>query len=522
MKSNSRSPVLWAVSLLLLLSGCYDHFGPQQNLSVELFDRDTPGLAIDDGYQAHYIMKKIKKSQNISLSFVPVPRWEEVPKLNALMTAQKAPDLCFLYDIPTISNYIKSESLADLGPALKKYGSHLKEYLGEDLLKYGCWNGIQYTIPAKRPLTPAFSSFIRKDWLDKLGLGIPTTKQEFYEALVAFRDKNPGKVENPIPFGIQIYENIIDWNVHTLVWSFVEKMSEEEFASKYDQGRWVMPGYKEGFRFLNRLYHEKLINLDFDTDKTGDLLRRHQIQGLVGAWIGNYDLPYRSDGVFPELKKNVADGEIIPFDPFENYEGKHVKMKYSPAGLHMFVPSFNKNQLEAVIKYLDWMASDKEILKILQNGEIGIHYKTVNADGIPIQKVSNDDLPLEYKINWHDFAIISTGAFDYGDDALNMKAQAMNYPGFEKYIVRAMEIAYTDAFLAPYFDVVIESEAKYSSNLKSKSVEIFIKSITAEPDNFDKVYDKLVVEYMDLGARAIIDEKIEVFRAMKAAEKKTY
>jgi putative aldouronate transport system substrate-binding protein len=96
----------------------------------------------------------------------------------------------------------------------------------------------------------------------------------------------------------------------------------------------------------------------------------------------------------------------------------------------------------------------------------------------------------------------------------------MSYPGYESLIEQAIAIAYKDSFLAPTFDVVIESEAKYTPNLKAKGAEIFVKSITADPAKFDSTYDALVAEYMKMGAQEIIDEKLAAYKAAQALKAK--
>ncbi|MBN1647933.1 MAG: extracellular solute-binding protein [Spirochaetales bacterium] len=508
-----------ALMLLLLFAAGQSVFASGESdgpdvLTVELFSRDITGLDLQKCYQSQFIQQSMKDAYGIKVRFLVVPRWSDVEKLNVMMAAGDAPDLCLLYDIPTISNYIQSGGLCDLGPALEKYGQNIKKYLGKDVLDYGVWNGVQYTIPGKRPVTPAQSFFVRKDWLDALGMKIPTTKDEFYKVLKAFKEKNPGNVDNLIPYGFGIDEANIDWTNQMLVWSFVKKMSPEEFASKYNQGRWVMPGYKEAIRFLNKLYNEGLIYKDFFLDGAGDQFAKEVMQGNVGSFGHNFDMPYRqSPGWVRELKKNVPTANLVPMDPFENYEGKHVKSIYPPAGINIMVPIFHQDKVESVIKYIDWMASDPAIVKKLQNGELGKQYMAETEDGIPIEKIAVEDLPNDLKFQWHDFSIITTGSFEYGDQAVNIKAQAMSYPGFENEIVRAMEIAFTDSFIPPHFNVVIESEAKYTPNLNAKGAEIYVKSITADPAEFDEIYDTLVKEYMEMGGQIIIDEKLAAYRA---------
>jgi len=501
---------LLMVTSIISCSGSKDSSSEKEivDLSVQIFDREIPGLSMTDGFQAQYIKEGLAE-EGINVSFVTTPRWTTDDQLNVLMAAQEAPDLCITYSGSLISNYIKQGGLVDLGPYLDEYGPNLKKYLGDEVLQYGVYDGVQYAIPGKRPNVSSFGTFVRQDWLDKMGMDTPETTEEFYKMLVAMKQQNPGGVSNPIPFAFNLDKGAIDWTVHTLVYSFVEDMPEEEFKAKHDYGRWVLPGYKEGIRFLNKLNSEGLIYTDFALGEAADEFDKVLIRGNIGSFIWNYDMPYRqSPGIQYEMQKIVPDGAWVPVDPFTNYEGKHVKQIYNPDGLKVIVPVFHEDKAAEVIKYLDWMASDNlKNVFMLQNGEKGIHYLDESPEGIPLNRVQNDDLPNEQKIHWHDFAFITTGAYEYGSKDLNAIATSMSYPGFETEIVDAVNMAMTDYFLAPWFGTVLEAEAKYGENLKDLGAEIFVNSILCDPSEFDDVYDSLVEEYMAAGAQEIIDER---------------
>lgn len=53
-------------------------------------------------------------------------------------------------------------------------------------------DGHIYTLPGKKPLRPkgCDTPFINKAWLDRLGLEIPTTVDEWYEVLKAFKEQD--------------------------------------------------------------------------------------------------------------------------------------------------------------------------------------------------------------------------------------------------------------------------------------------------------------------------------------------
>jgi len=205
--------------------------GKQVTLKVEVFDRgNAPAGAgpVTNNYWTQWIQKNFGDPNNIKVEFVPVPRNQEVDKLNVLMATGDAPDIVFTYDMNTIYNYIKDDGLADLTDLIGT-APNLKKYLGDEVLSYGVFNGKQYTIPAKRTLQFTQSSYIRKDWLDKLGLPVPTTTQQFYDTMKAFKEKDPGQVGSKlIPYDFSAINGSNITSPFVLVNSFVNGLTEEE------------------------------------------------------------------------------------------------------------------------------------------------------------------------------------------------------------------------------------------------------------------------------------------------------
>ena len=202
--------------------------GPVE-LRVEVFDRALPGYQADNNYWTKWIQKNFGDPNNITMKFVPVVRLHEIERLNVLMASNDAPDIVFTYDLPTVYNYVRYGGLTDLGKPLDKYGPNLKKYLGREVLDLGVFNGAQYTIPAKRVLYGAINGFIRKDWLDKLGMPMPKTTQEWYNTMKAFKEKDPGGMgDQVIPFGMLTDPQNILWYSQLLVDSFKGKMTDDE------------------------------------------------------------------------------------------------------------------------------------------------------------------------------------------------------------------------------------------------------------------------------------------------------
>ena len=77
-------------------------------------------------------------------------------------------------------------------------------------------------------------SFIREDWLKKLGLEVPTTTEEFYQTIVAFRDNADvllGKdADKMIPFSVS-YD--VGWRAAMLIGSCLDPdVTDKEYYVK--------------------------------------------------------------------------------------------------------------------------------------------------------------------------------------------------------------------------------------------------------------------------------------------------
>lgn len=511
MNKRNRSALL----ALMLMVGMTMAVFAQVNLSVEVFDRAAPGFVANNNWQTKWIQEQVLKELNIKVEFVTVPRGQEVDKLNLLMAAGQAPDISFTYNESLVTNYIKQKGLADLTKLLPQVAPDLKKYLGPELLSFGEWGGKQWAIPSKRVFTGAYSGFIRKDWLDALKLKVPTTTDELYTVLKAFRDKDPGKVgkDKIIPLAITIDAGNIQWTSN-LIWEAFRKYKGVSEETNVSSERWTMPGHKDAVRYLNKLYNEKLLSPNFVLDKDGQQYVKDIVQGTVGVAFHNWDNVYRANpGMATELAKNVKGATMVPFELQNNENKTFSKWKYNPNGLFIFVPKASEKKAEAALRYLNWMAKP-EVLFFLQNGKEGVHFEKL-VNGIPMNFIPQDKLPDAEKWNTNDIPLLANGK-ELGSLDKNLEALSLGYSGFEALAKQAAAISMRDAYVGFRFDEILVNEPKYRPTLNTKGAEIFAKSITAKTGDFNKVFDSLLAEYMASGGRLIEEEKRIAYRAQMA------
>jgi putative aldouronate transport system substrate-binding protein len=501
---------------MLLAAGCGDRLTPVGpwsesgddgdwiTLRVELFDRnDSPPGAppITDNFMTRYIQEQFGDPNRIKVEFVTIPRAEEVERLDVLLAANQAPDLVFTYDIPLFYKYASQGKLTDLTPYLAEHGRDLERVLGEEVLSEGRVDGRQFAIPARRVLRAHNTSVIREDWLRMLGLPLPETTEQFYETLVVIKTELPDLLGyDVIPWGqFGFYHTV---NVRYAFWDW-SRITEEDF---YAKPSWIMPGNKEAFRFLNRLYNEGLLRRDFALDQFSQQFRKDLVNGRVAGGTTNTNEPVYM-GYLADLQARDPDAILTPIDPFTGRDGRKRKPLLEKTGMYIMVPAHSKNA-EAAVKNLNWMAQP-EHYTTLQNGIPGVTYEL--KDGLPVMLDNEETKRMLY--NYFDYCIILNGKFVSAEDmALNVRANTVSDPRYESFTQKCIEYALNDTVEMPKIEAILESEIKYGSLLREKDDEMFVKVVTAPPDEFDAVYDEEVAAYMRMGGQQVMEEKRTAFR----------
>ncbi len=467
---------------------------------------------MNNNYWTKYVNDNFGKQFNVTVNYVTVPRSQEVDKLNVLMAAGQAPDISYTYNQGVVYNYVQQGGLADLDSALQQYGPTLTKYLGDDVLKYGKFDGKQYAVPGKRTVLASDNTFIRKDWLDKLGLPVPTTPEQFYDTMVAFKEKNPGNVSGVIPYGyaLQPANPGLDFIPEAFRPS---NLTEEQFATLQPyaswSANWSMPGFDKAVEYMNKMYNAGLVSPNFATDKDGKLRDADISNGKVGAFTTNWDGPYRTaPGTLTNLLKNVPGAQLIPIDPWQNDAGKHPKYGYGPNGMYIIIPKSSKN-VDLAIQYLNWMA-DPKVTLFLQNGQEGVDYNMVN--GVPKQTgTTNSGEKMMTVANNLDYDILSNG-IELGDPKKNTAAISAGYPGYENEVENALKVALTGYYTTYHYALPNTADAKYNSALTNLSAQMLAKLIVAKPADVDSLYKSLVQQYMDQGGKAVQDEYIKNYK----------
>jgi len=522
MKKIETVLVILIVAVSAAFIGCKKETQKEAvKLTVEVFDRGLDGgrSPAHDNAWTNWIKEKVLKDLNIDITFVPVGRWSEDTDIVSLMASGRAPDLCYTYNLGMINNFRERGSILNLAPYIDSHLPDMKKLLGSDPALLGheliyrdrdpLTEDI-YSVPSYVVRLAQRNIFIRKDWLDKLSLPLPRTTQEFYNALVAFRDRDPGKVgRNLIPFG-QDYD--ARWGFASIVYPFFDpKLSERElwittFADRYI----TVPGYKEGLRMINQWYNQGLIYRDFSIMRNTADYHNLLKSGYVGAFCANWDLPWRPDyKINEELAIIVPGAEFVPVDCIQAADGVTRKEIFDKPGLRIFIPAFSTKH-EAALQYLNWLCKF-ENFNFLQIGFEGINHEIVN--GVPQmltapaghQWFQNSQNNIDYTLPMNGIELL--------DPDLNARVIALGYGNTPpEVIVNAYNLSVANGRAPPVYQAVTTKDGVYGQVLKGKADALIAQAVMARPQDFDRVWDVRLKDYLSSGAQEIMDERSALWK----------
>jgi putative aldouronate transport system substrate-binding protein len=253
-------------------------------------------------FKDNYMTRYIEEKTGLNLEFHMLSPTDTATQFDLMVTAgEKLPDI-MLYVPPNWRLYGDDGIFIDLEPLFGKYAywyneiqkyepQHIKDGLKQaGVTPNGKWVGYCFAEdPDTNPvgLLGAFN-MINQTWLTKLGLKMPTTTEEFYQTMVAFRDRDPngnGR-RDEIPF----IGRFNGWKTEPFI-PFINAFVYHPYANNNNfylaatDGRLWMPyateEYREALRYLARMYAEGIIS-----PATYTLASDQEVRGLISYNAG--------------------------------------------------------------------------------------------------------------------------------------------------------------------------------------------------------------------------------------------
>lgn len=401
------------VSLLLALMLCTTTFGTVAMAEEEPFVMTIMAQA----YLAEYppddaeVKLMIEDYTNTKLDITWVPTSNLQEKLATVLASTSDTPMCvYCEDVKTYNVVAAAQAgvFWDLAPYIEEFPNLAEMYSDPIRRANSSIAGGIYGLFRTRPLATTGIVF-RKDWADKLGIATPTTLDEYYNMLVAFKEQDPDGNGVDDTYGISVKLN--DQSQISHMYTILAACGAPN--EWYWDGETMVPAfytdeYMDALNFYKKLYDEGLMNADFVTNPQ---IFTEFCAGRSGSFIA-----FLSDG-----SSNTNDLYALYPDASVELIGRlndrcMAEMGY--AGQFLFTKAGIKDEetLRKCLNFFDKL-SDEEMQNLVRWGLEGKHYY-INEEGKPVRPAEWNDAYINEVNCWRTLKLhydekAMDGVFDY-------------------------------------------------------------------------------------------------------------
>ena len=345
----------------------------------------TEAGPLPDDWIGYDIIRE-KLGIELKLSVLPSSSNDQDVRIQASGAGNALPDV-FMVSRPVLKNLINQGLVASIDEIYDMMPTRTAIYHDEASRNYSTFNGKNYGMSIPLSVTPIESLVIRKDWLDNLGLEIPTTLDELFDVMYAFTYNDP------------------DGNGRNDTWGFGAFVESDITLKGYPGSRfWPIMGafdvaglwtfnesdlgltvYKDSFydfmEFVKKMNDAGVIDPNWLSYKKDDF-RAAWKQGKFGIMYEQW-AALGAESNYAPFDANFPDGEWIVIDPPIGPNGEQsmgaLDKRYNIYAVSQ--KSYDQGKLEAIARLFEWMASD-EGYYLLGYGVEGVNY-VIDENGNP-------------------------------------------------------------------------------------------------------------------------------------------
>jgi len=408
------------------------------------------------------IKAELESRLGITLRVTNPPLEAYLEKINIQIASRDMPDM---FICPWQNDW---RQFADEG-AIIPLDRYLPEFVNLAEIPKADWDKVTYKGKVYAVPVGGFRNFaglfIRKDWLDKLGLPIPKTTDEMYRTLKAFTENDPDGNGRRDTYGLTGRATGVDgmcfqwlFGAHGSMFSSMRSIYALAGNGTGVANMNLSSANAEALKWLNRLHVEGILDPEWVAN-TADRIFTKITQGRIGCIQTAWNLPYILDTRY-KLKDVDPEAHWIEIVPPTGPGGARSLGKEQGLVSVIMVSSSCKDP-RIPLRFLDYTASD-EGRKLVNYGVEKKHYNYVNGELVFTEEGTQDWVShyAMLKIGFDsDFWTSKYGAYGkiLENLALNMPVTADAADG-----------------------VVTEASKKYDADLVAYVNEMYCRFITGE------------------------------------------
>lgn len=371
MKKKLLSLILASLMSISLLTGCSSNVHKEvskENQKATIATKITEPVEITFWHAMNgdneAAIKKITddfklKNPNITVKLINQGKYPDLfDKLMASAKSKQMPTMSQIYS-NRLSWYVSKDLVEDLNPYIKDSETGMKTEEIEDIPKLflndGIWDGKQYAMPLNKS---QMVLYYNEEMLEKAGIGVPTTWEEWSEASKKLTVNKDGNTE--------VYGCVFENNISTDIAPWIKQSGGDIIDEVNNKVNFDSQATNEAVSFLNNMIKDKTARLAGDDE--------------------NANIPIQ-DG---RAAMCVASTSALPFIEEGTKEGITIKAAALPGNktnVQLFygtnVAVFNsgtKEQKQAAYEYIKYLTSTENTA-----------YFAAETGYIPVRKSAQKD-----------------------------------------------------------------------------------------------------------------------------------
>ncbi|RAV22007.1 extracellular solute-binding protein [Paenibacillus contaminans] len=327
-----------------------------------------------------FIKKAIDEKFNVDLQITHMQVGDEYTnKLNLLIAGGDLPDM-FMADGAASNKYILDGVPADLTKYVtpQTMPNYFK-WVKEDELKRYQVQDVFKRAPIPFAKQQYASYYVRKDWLDTLGLKVPETYDDMINVMKAFTEKDPDGNGKNDTFGFTTSGGgttvSLEWpeyGKNGLVAGFILENGQFIDAQSDIRVGTVIDD-------IRKVINMKIVDPDWFLQKSPEHVNKAASgkAGIVYGGTRDFAFDNGPNSVQKKtkdiLKDDKAKADKVDWQPFHPFASVGVGYEALPAYPFLFGAKTSEAKIKRSVEILDWLASEEGFL-LTHYGQNGVHY----------------------------------------------------------------------------------------------------------------------------------------------------
>lgn len=487
-----------AVTLLLPLGSCETEPDPPDYtitdtpLELSIFMHAWNSGGFEDDFA---VFQKAAELTNISLkSTVTNMTTNSQQAYDVMMASGWTADI-ISYSTKVIEKNGATGAVIPLNDLIAEHAPHIHEFLSQnkDILRaITSYDGNIYSIPKILEGNVAKGWIIRQDWLDKLGLAVPQTVEQYHDVLSAFKtqDPNGNGVQDEIPFFTR------DANTATqeLLSLFGVKTKWGVKDGRVTYGEYT-PEYKDAMKNIAQWYKEGLIDKEIFTraNNAREVLFGENIGGSTHDWFTS-TMSFNA-----KLSEHVEGFSLAAIPPPADIYGRvwEESSREPATEIGWAISATNQHPVET-IRYFDFWFSEVGS-RLINYGVEGQHYTLVDGKPVFTERMTNNTVPLPQLLGQYGIQINIGFSQDYAYEEQIMDEDTK----------AAVRMYQENGYCTPPFPALaLSPEEKKIYDTKYAAIETYIRDTAQEwvlgGADIDKAFDGYMQTLKEMGMEEII------------------